>query len=435
MLRFLTRSPRPTHSTHPTRPNRHLVLERLEDRLTPSLTAIFPLELATNRDIYYDNVATSTSSSSNHSIIAWEAHRERTTEAPSFVHAAVVDEHNNGISDGYIVVGHSLDVSDTDPDVAMNSSDDFVMVWLRHAGTQSRVLAARFDGTGHLQGNLFPVRPSGNNQIEPNVAIMENGNFVISYTEILASSPSTGITNSVVHAVQFQADGDFVRDIVVSPTTGINQQSSLAVRPSLDNPMGSFYVAYASGAAFANARINVVQFNRFGDPLGSFPVTTSGPSTILPRITVNVGGDGLIAYRVLNRNPDGTFLVTVSAVRFHNRELGEEIALGATGSESIGSRPSVAIRQDIGGLRAVVTFDQSVVGVPGFMAYEIHGDDSVTPLTSILRDPFVLDYYVTIGGYAPAVSMDSHGNYTIAFAWFFPDNRAEVRRIVGFMAR
>ncbi|MBD2472961.1 cadherin domain-containing protein [Nostoc sp. FACHB-145] len=135
------------------------------------------------------------------------------------------------------------------PSVAINDNGEFVIVWQDYRGGNSDIYARKFDGSGNAVsgtvGNdtLVHFDPSGA-QVAPDVDIDNNGNFVVVWQDATAEGTST----DGVYARRFTstgADGDAV--LVNQATTNNQIQPAIAM-----NNNGDFVVTWVSDQVTAN---------------------------------------------------------------------------------------------------------------------------------------------------------------------------------------
>lgn len=135
-----------------------------------------------------------------------------------------------------IAVNTTTAGSQMNPDVAINASGAFVVVWQseNQDGDGWGIYARRFASGGVVQGTEILVNTmTGGAQVSPKVAIDNAGNFVVTYVNEAAS-------DGVVLARRFGADGTPVAEVTVS-AGGTKGYSSPTIAMKSD---GSFAVAF-----------------------------------------------------------------------------------------------------------------------------------------------------------------------------------------------
>lgn len=108
------------------------------------------------------------------------------------------------------------------PDIAMNASGQFVVVWESHEqdGDVNGVFAQRYNAGGQPVGGEFQVNTtSAGEQDDPSVAIRDDGSFVVAWTH----NADDNEENTKVHYRAFTADGNPVSDSQAIGTYNTNE--------------------------------------------------------------------------------------------------------------------------------------------------------------------------------------------------------------------
>ena len=160
----------------------------------------------------------------------------------------------------------------TDLALAVDADGDFVVVWTSPGSNGSdsdgyAVLGQRFAADGMPQGGEFQVNTyTTSNQFAPEVAMDSSGNFVVVWSSRgSAGTDSSGVS---IQAQRFAADGSALGgEIQVNSYTTANQVGPAVV---VDGD-GSFVVAWASeGSTGTDSKYHSIQARRFaadGSPL------------------------------------------------------------------------------------------------------------------------------------------------------------------------
>jgi hypothetical protein len=191
---------------------------------------------------------------------------------------------------------NTTDVGDqNDSAVARNDNGDYVVVWVDYSSMsgQADIMGQRFDFVGRLVDNEFLVNNlTTNDQIEPDVAIDNDGNFVVVWS---GDGDRLG-DDSGVFAQLYDADGRTVGgQFLVNQFTQDTQDAPAVVM----NADGEFLVTWTS---FGQDGGRDGVFARWFDPLGQpmddeFLVnTTTVHAQRTPDVAINGSGDFVITW-------------------------------------------------------------------------------------------------------------------------------------------
>jgi hypothetical protein len=159
------------------------------------------------------------------------------------------------------------------PDVASDSSGNFVVVWESYLndqdGSGSGVFGQRYDNRGNAVGAEFPVNTyTSNNQWAASVASDASGNFVVVWESYGQDGSSYGVLGQRYDKSGNPVDGEFR----VNAYTTYSQSS-----PSVaSDPSGTFVVVWRSnGQDGSNYGVLGRRYGKSGNPLGrEFGVNT-----------------------------------------------------------------------------------------------------------------------------------------------------------------
>ncbi|WP_374498923.1 DUF4347 domain-containing protein [Zoogloea sp.] len=182
-----------------------------------------------------------------------------------------------------------------DPQVAMDASGNFVVVWesTGQDGSSNGIYAQRYNSSGVAQGSEFRVNSTTTyDQLEPAVAMDASGNFVIawqSWSQDLANS--NGIYAQRYNSSGVAQGGEF---LVNTYTTDSQTEPSVAMDAS-----GNFIIAWQSfGQDGNNEGIYAKRYNSSGVVQGSeFHVSTYTTSNQdLPVVAMDTSGNFVIVW-------------------------------------------------------------------------------------------------------------------------------------------
>jgi len=256
------------------------------------------------------------------------------------------------------------------PAIAMDSSGDFVVVWQDDAGVGSDIKAQRYDSSGVAQGTEITVVSDAGNQISPDVAMDSSGNFVVVWQDNasggdvkaqrydssgvaqgLAMDAASGAGIQAFPAIAMAASGNFLiawadnaagnYDIKARKYSSSGDASGSAItvasgtgtqsNPAIDtDSFGSFTVAWEDNAS-GNYDIKSRRYNSSGTALGSAATvntyTTSDQQ--ISAVAMDNNGGSVIAWHSDAQDGSGN---GVYAQRYSNVSTTWYFAEGYTGT-------------------------------------------------------------------------------------------------------
>ena len=174
------------------------------------------------------------------------------------------------------------------PEVAMNASGEFVVVWSRRdseAGELS-LYARRFAADGSPETDEILVHENVGDSVETAVAMMEDGSFVVVYAG--RSETGSGRITSVLEGRRFAADGAPLGEPFAIGTRREAQDPVIAARPE-----GGFVVAWEARREEA-LEIFVRLFDGDGSPVRDEIPVAAGNN---PAIDVGPEGEIVVVWR------------------------------------------------------------------------------------------------------------------------------------------
>ncbi|MEM9451903.1 MAG: hypothetical protein AAGA75_25715 [Cyanobacteria bacterium P01_E01_bin.6] len=221
-------------------------------------------------------------------VIAWT---ETTDSNAVFVRARRFDRDGNPLGSAFIVNSTTADDQDT-PAIAMNADGRFVITWEsdNQDGDGEGVYAQVYDKSGNKVGGEIAVNTlTAGEQYEPVVAMDDDGNFVIAWSNDSSS-------NASVRARRFDSNGNPIGDQFLVNTFTPGDQDTPAIAM---NSSGEFVIAWeSSGQDGSGDGIYAQKFNSNGNKFGSeIPVNTFTPSNQDdPSVAIDASGNFLIAW-------------------------------------------------------------------------------------------------------------------------------------------
>jgi hypothetical protein len=196
-----------------------------------------------------------------------------------------------------------------EPSVAMDSSGNFVVVWESNGqdGDLEGIYGQRYNAAGVAQGSEFKVNTfTTGAQRVPDVAMDSSGDFVVVWTS------QQGATNYEVIGQRFNAAGvaqgsEFQ---VNTNSTGISveilTQGKVVPAVAMDDS-GNFIVAWHTAAVDVNGNIAIRSYNAAGVAQSSEATITSytSGSQLWPDVAMDSDGDFVVTWTDYGRDGDG----------------------------------------------------------------------------------------------------------------------------------
>ncbi len=256
----------------------------------------------------------------------------------------VIDGAASAVTGGEFIEGHIVSSTGTvtstfqiSPDIASTgdlglgpatsavfSDGSFIAVWEDVKSDGSSVIEAqRFNASGaavHQNGttaglsNFQVSTQSGGTAERPGIAVLSNGNFVISWS----AEPGNDLTHSDVFYEVYNSSGTLVQSTTQANVTTTGEQS-LAQVTALAN--GGFAMVWTTDPTGSNTDITVRLFNASG-------VATSGEIAVNTATTGEQDDANIVAL------PDGGFLVTWDS----NQDTGGSEGIFAQRFDASGSK-------------------------------------------------------------------------------------------------
>lgn len=253
---------------------------------------------------------------------------------------------------GEFQVNTFTSLKQTNADVAIDDSGNFVVVWEsdRQDGSSFGIFAKRFNSSGQtLSGDVRVNTFVTGNQLNPDVAMDADGNYVVVWESI--SQPINGATNFSrdVFAQRFDENGNPQgQEILINSFTAGDQEDP-EVAMDAD---GNFVVTWESFGQDGSAEgVYARVFDQDGDGQGNdFRVNTFTTNDQLnPSVAINDDGEFVIAWQ--SSRQDGPLDVGgIYAQQFSSNgtPVGGEIHVNALFTPSAQQNPRVAIAGDGG---------------------------------------------------------------------------------------
>ena len=171
------------------------------------------------------------------------------------------------------------------PAVAMSDQGQFVVSYTQAVGSDTNVLAQRFDSNGNAVGAPIQVGAGTFSESYSDVAMDRYGNFVVSYTR------NTNNNNPDIFAKQYNSNGQLLNVINVAITSVAETSSSVAMTPD-----GRFDVAWEQVFGPTDHDIWEKSYDASGIQTALNPVAYSTALDETPSIAMDNAGDAVVAW-------------------------------------------------------------------------------------------------------------------------------------------
>jgi hypothetical protein len=278
----------------------------------------------------------------------------------NYIIAKVYDSNGNSttgriqVSDSFVDSQHSFD--DQTPDVAMDSSGDFVVAYEQDvSSTQSNIGGAEYNRLGTLIGLPNIANPNGHFQFAPSVAMTPDGRYDIAYQD----------------------------------------RQSLSVQPN----------------------IRLARYGEFGDQLSDQELSSTLAGAWAPSVSMDNAGNAMVAYQKVFEGGSGKFFnnfdIEVDRITSNGFELGgpaiTETGIAYNNPGFASDSPDIALDPNGTGI-FVVSFETQLLGATqGNRTVQI---DEVNASGNIIYWANLAAYP---NNYQPAVSLDANGGYMMPF--------------------
>jgi hypothetical protein len=295
------------------------------------------------------------------------------------------------------------------PAVAADPLGNFVVVWASVGpdGGGTGIFGQRYDAAGAPRGGEFRVNTyTMNDQDSPAVAVDSQGRFVVVWQSTGQEGPNLGVVGQRYDAGGTPLGGEFR---VNSYTTTNQNQPAVAT-----DPQGGFVVVWTSFQDGDLLGVFGQRHDTAGTRLGAeFRVNTyTGLNQDAPAVAVSPGGDFVViwvssiqdgfGYGIFGQRYDATGTPRASEFRVNTTTVGDQAA------------PAVAV-DGLGNFVVVwrsYAQDGSSNGIFG-QRYDAAG--------GLLGIEFQVNTYTTGSQYAPAVAMETHGNFVVVWTSYTQD--------------
>ena len=180
----------------------------------------------------------------------------------------------------------------TGPKVSIDPSGNFVVVWESASdGSNSGIAAQRFNAAGVAQGGEFQVNTyTTSDQIDPEVAVDSSGNFVVVWQSYGQDGSDRAVIGRRYDSSGTALGAEFQ---VNTTTTGAQYLPSVATDPS-----GAFVVVWSSVLSSTEVGVFGRRYDNSGNALGSeFRVDTTTANYQYPaKVGVDGAGNFIVAW-------------------------------------------------------------------------------------------------------------------------------------------
>lgn len=232
MIPWLARTP-----SHRSAARRRLFVEQLEDRVVPTLSPVGPLTVASGNNTD-SNPATDIAANDNDQslgVVSWtQLNNNNNTDILASLPSAP------GSIGSQITVANTS-ANEDNSDIAIAENGNFVVVWQATENNDSDILYALYRNNQVALSGV--VSATSADEVNPQVAMDQNGNFVVTWTttdEPSLSSNGQTVESQTVRAKLFNASGIENATILVAVSSTVDNYE-----PHIDmNSKGKFSISY-----------------------------------------------------------------------------------------------------------------------------------------------------------------------------------------------
>jgi phosphoheptose isomerase len=299
------------------------------------------------------------------------------------------------------------------PAVAMDANGNFVVAWQSNGqdGDALGVHARRFDAAGNaLSGELLVNTHTTSSQSAPVIAMDSDGDFVVAWQSDLQDGSDLGVYAQRYDSAGATQGGEFP----VNTTTSLAQSDASVAMDAA----GNFAVTWASTDQDGSAGgVYARRFDAAGAPQGAeFLVNTFTTNEQRdPAIALDSDGDFVVAWRSFGQDGsgDGIFAQRYSAAGVSQ---GSEFQVN-TYTTLRQTRPQAAIDSAGGFTITWQSFEQDG-SLEGIYAQQYLATGAADGAETLVNS------FTTSTQSAPAVAMDSDGNFVVAWSSYAQDGDA-----------
>jgi hypothetical protein len=306
-----------------------------------------------------------------------------------------------GIAQGAAMLVNSTVAGDqTIPAVSINSTGEFVVAWRGPDASGTGIFARRFSAAGAaIGGDLAVNATTASDQTTPDVAVNDNGSFVVTWHSF---------SSSTLHDVFFQRFNSSGAKIGTQVRANTSTSFSQAEAGIGMDAAGNFVIVwndYISGSSTATIRGQ--RYNADGAPLGSefLAVTSTSYPQYGPTVARSRDGKFIVAW--LGRPAVGQSFIYAQAFDSNGEKVGAERLVSEAVTE-LSSFASVAADRD-GDFVAVWRADD-----PSDFGFNILGQHLAAD-GSLQGKNFRVNMRRIMPHENPAVAMDADGNFVVAW--------------------
>jgi hypothetical protein len=174
-----------------------------------------------------------------------------------------------------------------DPAVAIDGQGRFVVTYTQVIGSDTNVVAQRFDANGNLLGAPIQVGAGTFKEHDADVAMDDGGGFAVSYTR----DTNYGFFNPDVFVKRYDVNANLLQVIEVAISPVAEGSSSIAMTPD-----GRFDVAWEQNYSASDDDIYVKSYSASGALVSTYTVAFSTAFDATPSIAMDTAGDAMVAW-------------------------------------------------------------------------------------------------------------------------------------------
>ncbi len=386
----------------------------------------------TTTDLDQDDVAVARNSWGDY-VVVWTT---ESTDGTTDIVAQRYDAMSRKIG-GEIIVNSVTTGNQAEPAVAIDDDGNFTVVWSGQGVNDAYgIFAQRFDAQGELIGGQFQVNTEADNvQDKPSIAMTSDGRFVISYTSASQDGYGDGIFARVYNANAQPLDAEFQ---VNTHTNNWQDESDVAIDED-----GNFVVVWQSELQDGSSwGIYAQRFDAAGNAVGSeFRVNSyTSNDQIDPAVAMDDDGDFVVVWSSLLQDGSG-YGVYGQRFNANGKAQGAEFRANEY-TQGYQYQPDVSMDPEGNYVVTWASFgqddnpsDNSTLTDYGIYAHMYNADGSEFEVDGTDVGEFRVNSETDGTQTAPAVSRDADGHYVIAWTGVDRDTDGNILSNTGVFSQ
>ncbi len=177
------------------------------------------------------------------------------------------------------------------PQVALNNNGDAVIVWYQSDGANNQIFRSEYQNGSWIDpsGLLDNISPDGQDSVEPQVALNDNGDAIIAWRQ------SDGANEQIFRSER--RDGSWTDPVNLLDNISPSGQNAISPQVAMNNNGQAIIVWFQNDGANSQVFRSEYRNGSWTDPSGlSDNISPDGQDAGLHRVAMNDDGDAVIAW-------------------------------------------------------------------------------------------------------------------------------------------